>query len=40
MTLAELGVTETDLPVVVSRTGRVLHNPGDAELDRALRAPD
>jgi CRP-like cAMP-binding protein len=35
--LAELGASESDLPVVVSSTGRVLHNPGDAELGRAVR---
>ncbi len=33
--LAELGASESDLPVVVSSTGRVLHNPGAAELDHA-----
>jgi CRP-like cAMP-binding protein len=35
--LDELGVSEADLPVVVSRTGEVLHAPDDAELDRLLR---
>ena len=37
--LAELAVSEDDLPVVVLRTGRVLRNPDDAELDQALRTP-
>ena len=34
--LSELGITADDLPVVVTRTGRVLLDPDDAELDRAL----
>lgn len=38
--LAELAVSEDDLPVVVLRTGRVLRNPDDAELDQALRTPE
>ena len=38
--LAELGATEADLPVVVSRSGRVLQNPPDAQLDHALQTPD
>lgn len=37
--LAALGLSEADLPVVVPRTGDVLHNPDDAELDRALHVP-
>jgi NhaA family Na+:H+ antiporter len=36
--LEELGASETDLPVVVSRTGRVLHNPNDAQLSQAVGA--
>jgi Na+:H+ antiporter, NhaA family len=35
--LADLGVTRADLPVVVARTGQVLSNPDDAELDALLR---
>jgi Na+/H+ antiporter NhaA len=31
------GVSEADLPVVISRVGRVLHHPDVAELDRVLR---
>ena len=38
--LAELGATEADLPVVVSRSGRVLQNPREAQLDQALRTPE
>ena len=38
--LTELAVSEDDLPVVVLRTGRVLRNPDDAELDQALRTPE
>lgn len=34
--LADVGATESDLPVVASRTGRVFYNPDDAELDREL----
>jgi NhaA family Na+:H+ antiporter len=34
--LAELGVSDADLPVVISRTGCVLHNPDDAELGQVL----
>ncbi len=37
--LAELGASEADLPVVVTRAGRVLHHPDTGELDAALRAP-
>ncbi len=37
--LTELDITETDLPVVILRTGRVLRNPTDAELDQALQTP-
>ncbi|WP_158579913.1 Na+/H+ antiporter NhaA [Geodermatophilus marinus] len=38
--LAELGVTEADLPVVVWRRGRVLRNPSDAEVAAAVEAGD
>jgi Na+:H+ antiporter, NhaA family len=38
--LAELGATEADLPVVVSRSGRVLQNPSEAQLDHVLRTPE
>ncbi|CAA9431025.1 MAG: Na+/H+ antiporter NhaA type, partial [uncultured Quadrisphaera sp.] len=34
--LAELGASEEDLPVVVSRAGRVLHDPDAAALDLLL----
>ncbi|MBM7805119.1 Na+/H+ antiporter NhaA [Geodermatophilus bullaregiensis] len=37
--LAELGVAEEDLPVVVWRSERVLRNPGDAELAALDGAP-
>ena len=33
---AELGVSETDLPVAIARTGRLLRNPTDTELNQAL----
>ncbi|MGY1691900.1 Na+/H+ antiporter NhaA [Geodermatophilus sp. SYSU D01105] len=36
--LAELGVSEEDLPVVVWREGRVLRNPTDAEVTAAVEA--
>jgi NhaA family Na+:H+ antiporter len=35
--LCELGVSEADLPVVITRSGHVLSNPSDAELDRVLQ---
>lgn len=35
--LGQLGLTEADLPVVISRTSGVLHNPSDAEVEQALR---
>jgi NhaA family Na+:H+ antiporter len=38
--LAELGVTEEDLPVVVWRRGEVLRNPTDAEVIAAVEALD
>lgn len=38
--LDQLGLSEADLPVVVSRTGRVLHDPEDTELSQALLARD
>ncbi|RBY83581.1 Na+/H+ antiporter NhaA [Geodermatophilus sp. TF02-6] len=38
--LAELGVSEEDLPVVVGRRGQVLRNPTDAEVDAAVDAAD
>lgn len=38
--LAELDISEADLPVVVLRTGRVLRNPDEAELTQVLRARD
>ncbi|MGY1643429.1 Na+/H+ antiporter NhaA [Geodermatophilus sp. SYSU D00703] len=37
--LAELGVSEEDLPVVVWREGRVLRNPTDDEVTAAVEAP-
>jgi NhaA family Na+:H+ antiporter len=38
--LADLGVTEDDLPVVVWRSERVLRDPTDAELAELVGAPD
>jgi NhaA family Na+:H+ antiporter len=35
--LRELGVSEADLPVVITRSGHVLSNPSDDELDRVLQ---
>lgn len=37
--LAELGVSEVEPPLVVTRSGRVLSNPIDVELRDALGAP-
>jgi hypothetical protein len=34
--LTELGLSPADLPVVVVRSGTVLHNPTDEDLDQAL----
>jgi CRP-like cAMP-binding protein len=34
--LGDLGLTGADLPLVVLRTGRVLHNPGGEEIDLTL----
>ncbi len=38
--LAELGVSEEDLPVVVWRRGEVLRNPTDEEVSAAVEALD
>jgi Na+/H+ antiporter NhaA len=38
--LAELGVSEADLPVVVWRQGEVLRNPSDAEVSAVVGSPD